>query len=267
MRLTKKEMIKIITATMLFLSALVLSIGIGTFTAEWINRIVTILTALSAYCMWLLNHSNTVYILWNKLKLKMLGDTVSWTGTNRFNIEKGCNFKELVQKYVTNYNNKNSETGMEISPSNSDRNLEIKIRGSKNNREISFILTNGSAYDQIKISYSTSMAYKDSINEFSVFLNFVNEFQKITDYSNDEDIFLNDEFYSVDLTFIKFNPFYHLSIRKLDEENINEFELKFNDRHNNSSIKIKPRTLTIISSNKESIDESLKKYVVLSSID
>ncbi|WP_414935445.1 hypothetical protein, partial [Enterococcus faecium] len=97
--------------------------------------------------------------------------------------------------------------------------------------------------------------------------NFISEFQKIADYSADKDVFLSSELYSVTLKFIKFNPFYHFSIRKLDEENINDFNLNFEDSYTNSSIKIKPRTLTITSKNKEDIEKSLDKYVILSTIE
>ncbi len=267
MKPTSSELWKIAIATIIFALALVFSIGIGPFTAEWVNKTVTVLTTISAYSMWLLNHSNTVYILWNKFKLKMQGDTVNWTSTNKFNIEKSCNFKELVQKYVANYNNKKNGTRMKLSPSNSEHNLHVEIFDSKNNRDLKFILVNGADYNQVKILYTSSMAYKDSINEFSVFLNFISEFQKIADYSADKDVFLSSELYSVTLKFIKFNPFYHFSIRKLDEENINDFNLNFEDSYTNSSIKIKPRTLTITSKNKEDIEKSLDKYVILSTIE
>lgn len=258
-----KEIFKIISAVILTAIAVIFAVGFSAFNAAWINKCVAVLTALSALGLWLLDHSRTAYLLWNMLKLSVCSrGTVAWEAVDKFYVNDDFS----LEKYFKEYVNDLRISGKVIDViKESQSNVSFDVRDRKRIEHIKIFLTTKDGMKQLRLKQIANMSYRDSKKQYERFRTLVNRFQKrLAQVDASENLFGGKETYSVSLQFEKHNPFYHFAIRHIDETEIEDFKLTFNDAK--MKVKVKKNTLTLISNDSREIAIALKKYIAVSEI-
>ena len=257
--------------TIILFVALYTGIAGSSSVPDWISNLASILSAITAYFLFLKENSIKVFLYWNKMKGYFKKDTVAWVGTYKFSFyDEEYNFKDdvyfLIERIKITF----------------DENVSVKFIDNDNENYATFtLMLNG--YNRIirvyynqsldenvhkmTISYEVSISYSDSrteINRYNTFLDLLNKNHKVIGI---EAVTENSEkeIYAVKLSFYKYNPFYGLTIKHIDERAKSvKFNLKF--EMENMNITTTKNTLKAVSTNKEQLINVLRDYVAISTI-
>lgn len=177
------------------------------------------------------------------------GDTVSWEST----------FKCFVFSELGEVNRKidtfiGEQKLIVINRTSTKYDLKFKEEGHTKNIEI--FLTQKPDKVQIRFVYCSSVAYKDSKNEFNFFDKKLLEFLSKFEHSNGR--------YSLKIILKKYNPFYILSVQHINKPKKIDFRLEFED--DGVNLKLYPYSLEATSEDKGKIQRVFKDYITVSSI-
>lgn len=261
MKPTKKEIGKVLFAVFITIIAVFFAFGFTAFNADIINKIVAAFTALSALWLWLLDNSNMVFLTWNSIKMRyFLRDTVAWKATYVFNVDVCFDFEKYCKEYIKQLNSK--KVIASVIKQTATR-IIIELHDGKKQQLLKIFLSDKDDVFQIRFVQSASMAYKDSKSEYMYFQSLIEKFKKYISQVDGKSYFLGrDELFTVSLQFKKNNPFYHLTVKHVDNVDIEKFDLKFND--GNVEVKISKNSITLISEEKDDIALALKNYIAIS---
>lgn len=230
--------------------------------------IVAILGVILAFIQYLGNHSTYLFFKINKIYRMWKVNTVSWESTYKFyanNIKTINDFKELKKEYI-NWLEKEEHFNIEKKDIDNDDILKLSIKYKGRERNIRLTYFQG---DQpfIKYNFSSSLAYKDSLEEFSVFEFFLEKLEK--SITNDREINRKNQ-YKVEISLEKWNPFYKIILTQFENKHIKSYELIINDvdsEKNKGKIIVKPKSIIINSESKNFMKEAVEDYLIFSSAD
>jgi len=237
----------------------------------WLQNISAIISAIIAYFLFLKDHSIKVFLGWNRFKGIFKKDTVAWKGTYKFSFyEEDYNFIEDVKSLIQRLNlTFNEEINIRDINNNNENyaTFTIMLKGYNRMIRVSHGQSDDENIHKLTINYEVSISYSDSrteIQRYNKFLELLNKGHKIigkeliTDNSE-------KELYIIHLSFAKYNPFYGLSIKNIDESAKDvEFNLKF--KMDNLIITTSKNTLKAVSENKEQLINVLDDYIALSTV-
>lgn len=265
MKPTKKETLKLICALIVTFIAIVLAIGIPQFTASWVNDVVTVFTALTAFWLWALNNTRLIFLAWSELKMACSRDTVAWEAVNKFDVAEEFSFPDACKDYFSSLTELDIDNAQIKTTIKKRNHWEFNIMQGKKIRHIRLEFKEKDTTNQINFKENASMSYKDSKKEYELFLELSDLLKKkIPICENNSDVFSINEYYCVSLAFSKLNPFFHLIVKHADNVNVEDFTL--NMEVENLKIKVKEGQMTLISEKKEVIKNALKKYIAISEI-
>ncbi len=270
LKISKLILIFILPTTIL-LSVVLASILQEDTIPAWFKNISAISSALIAYFLFLKDHSIKVFILWNKLKGLFKRDTIAWKGTYKFSFyEENYNFIKDVDSLIKRIK-LTFEDDVEIKhiDNNNENYASFTIMLKGYNRMIR--VYNKPSIDEntyrLSVEYEVSVSYSDSRTEIKRYNEFLNVLSKSHKVIGKESITDNSEkeLYAINLSFSKYNPFYGLSIKHIDDK---AKSVKFNLKFEVENIKITTtkNTLKAVSENKEQLINVLNDYVALSTI-
>ena len=227
-----------------------------------------ILAVIIAYIQYLGKNSTFLFFGINKLYRILRVHTVSWESKYKLyaeNVKSTDDFKKLKKDY-TNWLEKENFFDIEkIDIDNDDTlKLSIKYKGRERNIKLTYMQ---SSEPYIKYNFSSSLAYKDSLEEFSVFEIFLKELEK--SITSDKTINRNNQ-YQVEIFLEKWNPFYKVVLTQFENKHIKNYELIINDTgidNEKGKIVVKPKSIIINSKSSNFMKEAVKDYLILSSTD
>lgn len=260
MKPTRKEIFKVTLVVFFTVVAIIFAFGFTAFDADIINKIVAAFTALSALWLWLLDNSKTVFIAWNSVKMRLSRDTVAWQATDVFDVDSSFDFNRHCKKYIDQLNSK--EVIASVITENATK-IVVELHVGKKQELLKIFLSDKDDFYQIKFIQSSSMSYKDSRSEYIHFQSLIEKFKKYMSQVDGTSYFLGRaELFTVSLQFKKSNPFYHLTVRHVDNVEIESFNLEFTD--GDVKVKISKNSITLISKEKDNISLALKNYIAIS---
>lgn len=227
-----------------------------------------ILGALVAYIQYLGKYSTFLFFGFNKIYRLWMVNTVSWESKYKFyadNVKTVDDFKKLKITYIDWLEKENYfKIEKKFADTEDTLKLSIKYRGRERNIKLSYFQ---GPQPYITYNFTSSLAYKDSLEEFTVFENFLKELEK--SITNDSTITRNNQ-YQVEISLEKWNPFYKVVLTQFDNKHIQGYELIINDvdsENNEGKIVIKPKSIIINSKSNNFMKEAVKDYLILSSTD
>lgn len=260
MKPSRKDIIKTIVVIAITILAVVLAFGVTIFNADIINKIVAALTAVGALWLWSLDNSQTIFLTWNTIKMKLSRDPVTWESINTFYVDEDFDFTTYCRNYLNRLNKKSTEY-KEVRQSSTDFFIEQTIV--KNPQTIKIYSSDKDDVLQLKFKRISKTTYKHSLDEYADFLDIVHKFKKYLQQEEGSQYYLGkDEIYSFNLQFEKSNPFYHLMVRHVDNSAIEKFNLNFKD--GNVDVKISKNTITLTSCDQKQIQAALQNYLAVS---
>lgn len=230
--------------------------------------ILAILAVILAYIQYLGKHSTTLFFWCNKVYRHRKVRTVSWESKYKLfaeNVKSISEFNELKKTYIK-WLEKEDYFEIEKKDVDTDDTLKLTIRYKGRERNIKLTYFSGTQ-PYIKYNFSSSLAYKDSIEEFSVFELFLKELEK--SITNDREINRNNQ-YQVEIFLEKWNPFYKVILTQFENKHIKNYELVINDvdsQNNKGKIIVKPKSIIINSKSNEFMKEAVSDYLIFSSTD
>lgn len=235
------------------------------FDNEKANNTIATIALLGLGWQVLLNQSSLVFMSWQRIKIYFKGDTVAWRGTYKFFIKDDYSFKENNHIFI----DKLKEEG------------EVKIKNEQEGQGYYKFILEKDGYDkqinincdlgfegyyQVKISASSSAAYKDSKLEFGKYLELVEKYVSPYSKINVKEPIKLKEIYSVVIEFRKYNPFYRIMVKHIEENKDTKLSFNLSFKEGNSRISIKNKSLEINSPEKKDIENILNKYIPISNI-
>ncbi len=231
---------------------------------KFIEKATYVFPLTCTFIIYAYNNWNWVFIYVQRIWASLSGETVSWSVSYRkyfdinFNFSEFCNdfYNSLNDKLVLTSFNKEDE---ELIISYEKNGLPIKV-------EICCVLQEDSYLFQVRFDSSTS--YKDSKKVRKYFFDFIElvdvNSPKLFDKAKNENIKLNNSFYSANIRLVKYNPFYKYILKHIQTDSKEKFSI--NLKENNMRIKISPHKLIVQNATKDELEEVLSDYVPISRI-
>lgn len=247
--------IKIVSITVLFISALAITIiNPNISNSKNINIIITFIGLFTAYIQILYKESLFVFLHWRKVCSKFNRDTVVWNSSSKYTFSNELQLKHLDKISKTFRTIPNVVISSERNTSES---IELMLTYENVLHIVTLSFVNFDEYSNLIINYNTSVSYPNSKEEF-------NKFIKLSDVVKKElsELINSDELHSIDITFTKSNPFYKFIVNHIDESKNAKFHLQFKEDENDVNIynnKIKVTSKSILY-----IRKVLGNYIVVS---
>ena len=191
--------------------------------------------------------SKYVFTYFRKKHAWLKNPGVHWFCSYVYKLDNDISFRDLSKKYIEELRKENYDI-------KDIYNTDYKLLFSINNRNLSIYYDDRE--QEIKIEYGSNVSYKESINLFEDdFLFYKRIFENLTANTN-------EYFYTVNLRFTKYNPFYSLYIKNYADIKIENFKLKYSV--DKLKIEISDKVMFIHSDDEKSIIKALKNYLIVS---
>ena len=243
-----KKIMKLVFISVIFLAALVITIvdpELSNF--KNINIAITFIGLITAYIQILYKESLFVFLLWRKFCSKFNRDTVVWNSSSKYIFSKELEFKHLDKISRTFQTIPNVVVSSERNTSNS---IELQLTYENVLHTVNLSLINYDEYSNLIINYNTK-------NEFNKYINFTDVIK-----SELSELITSGELHSIDITFIKSNPFYKFIVNHIDESKNAKFHLQFKEDEND--IDIYNNKIKVTSKSIQYIRKVLGNYIVVS---
>lgn len=229
---------------------------------------VSITGIVIAYIQFLIKNSTKVYFWVNDKYRKFFVHTVSWSSKYKVftdNIQTINDFKTVKEEFeIRLKKDKNIYDYRILTDDDSVLQINLNYKGRSRVLKISFY-TGQKPY--MTFAYSSSLSYKDSIQEFESFEIFLNHLKELTILDSKE---TRKNLYEVKIFLEQWNPFYKMIISHMIDETIESYEIKITDvdkEGNSAKINIMKNSLKITSESPAYIKRAVKDYLILSNTD
>ncbi|MBJ7681839.1 hypothetical protein [Weissella confusa] len=230
-------------------------------TDTFFQNLILDFSVVAAFVQFAYKKSAAVFIFWNKIISRFRQSTASWSSTRKYFVENFDineeyeNFKEILQSLgwtIIKRSKSDSEIIYEAKLNNLPRTFKIKISPKD-------------GYTQVKFSSKSTIDSSAVIHEWNEFQKVFHSFEesmsvlrhsKLPEY--EKPVFI------VSISLNRFNPFYRLTLRKIDNAEKVDFKLSFESE--NVSVKIMPKQIELSSYDSQAISKSLADFVIVSSV-
>lgn len=226
---------------------------------------IVVVVIIIAYIQFLINHSNKLYFWLNRKHHKFFNRTVSWSCKYTLFTKnmKTINDFQKTKKEFENRLKKDRNTNDYRILINDDRTLQIELSYRGRLRVLQILFFTGDK-SHITFSYSSSLSYQDTIQEFEAFDFLLNQLKEIVVLDLSETA---KNLYEIEMFLEKWNPFYETIRFHMINETTESYQLKIRNIDEEGSltkIDVKKKSLKITSENSIYIKKAVKNYLVLS---
>lgn len=191
--------------------------------------------------------SKYIFTYFRKKHAWLKNPGVHWLCSYVYKLDNDISFRDLSKKYIEELRKRNYDI-KDIS------NADYKLLFSIDNRRLSIYYDD--AEQEIKIEYGSNVSYRESIKLFEDdFLLYKRIFENLTANTN-------EDFYTINLRFTEYNPFYSLYIKNYADIKVENFNLNYSV--DKLRIEISDKVMFIHSSDENSIIKALKNYLIVS---
>lgn len=231
---------------------------------KFIEKATYIFPLTCTFIIYAYNNWNWVFVYVQRIWALLSGETVSWSVSYRKYFDIDFSFSEFYSNFYDLLKDK-----LDLARFNR-KDDELIISYEKNGLPITVkiycVLQEDSYLFQVRFDSSTS--YRDSKKVRKYFFDFIElvnvNSPKLFDKAKNENIKLNNSFFSANIRLVKYNPFYKYILKHIQTDSKEMFSI--NLKENNMKIKISPHKLVVQNATKDELEEVLSNYVPISRI-
>ncbi|MBC1359475.1 hypothetical protein [Listeria booriae] len=243
----------------------------SSFGESWLPKfddLWTIISVLGFLCLYFYNESLLIFSWVNKTKNYFRKPQITWNLCYAVQTSAENSFDDTNLELLEYLKGKAGESQVRIIGKNeTDCEYHIKTPDIRIYKLTQMDLDDDRI--QMIIEYECTLIYKDSKTEIEEGLEF---FKKLTERISIENKCELDEHmplfqkptFTLRLAFAELNPFYGMLVKRIDDKNIDTFEMQF--KRGEALLKIKNSSMEIITDSEKYLKSVVRDYIVLANI-